>query len=121
MIPKRKPKVRMMPRKEDAPILCPGHGKWLRGCVCALVDVDGFTPLGSPMKHECTGRMEAHHDTTRGAGGGDDQQVPLCALGHTQVHGGYTFKVDLTQLAADYWKASPHGIKYRREHDTAMR
>lgn len=117
MIPKRRTRPRMMAPKEDAPIVCPGHGQYVRGFVCALAGLKGKTPLGTEMVHECFGRMEGHHVKTRGAGGGDDQQAPLCALGHSQVHGGYTFPVDLEKLAAELWKLSPHGKKYRSEHD----
>lgn len=56
--------------------------------------------------------MEAHHVTTRGAGGGDEQLAPLCSLAHQLIHDGCGFNVDLAKIAADLWKASPHRQKY---------
>ena len=36
----------------------------------------------------CMGRVEAHHTTTRGAGGSDYKALPLCAKHHSAA-GGY--------------------------------
>lgn len=116
-IPKRRKAPRMMPVKEDAPISCPGHSKFVRGFECALMGAEVTSPLGTVEYHECCGRMESHHVETRGAGGGDEQQVPLCAKAHALVHSGYRFKVDLALLASLLWKQSPHGQKWRREHE----
>ncbi len=74
--------------------------------------------------HVCSGKMEAHHVVSRGAGGGDEQVVPLCAGAHYDGHlrGWETFAkdfgVDLTAIAAEFWKQSPHGVRYRAEHPT---
>jgi hypothetical protein len=63
--------------------------------------------------------MEAHHVTTRGAGGGDETAVPLCSDAHKRVHdmGVISFqaryKVDLDSIAAKLWEISPHGKRYR--------
>jgi len=109
MIPKRKKRAKMGLRASSV-IKCAGHLKWVRGheCLCA-----------GKWGHECAGRIEAHHVTSRGAGGGDEQVVPLCTLAHGIVHqmGGSSFaasfKLDLAATAADLWKHSPHGQRYR--------
>ena len=107
MIPKRSKRPKMGVRQPDK-IVCPGHCKWTRGHECAVAGKIGTAPLGSPFKHECQGRMEAHHVESRGAWGGDEQVVPLCTLAHANIHGGCTFPVDLAKLAAELWQASPH-------------
>lgn len=119
MIPRRRTRPRMMAPKEDAPISCPGHDKWVRGLVCCALGRVMINPLGkSGGVHECQGRMEAHHETTRGAGGGDDALIPLCLLAHAQHHNGCTFVgLDQPSTAADCWRASPHGQKYRRQQE----
>lgn len=119
MIPQRRKRPKMMAPKEDAPISCPGHDKWVRGLVCAALGRVMINPLGTPAgKHECVGRMEAHHETTRAAGGGDDKLIPFCTLAHLQHHNGSTFVgLDQEATAADCWRASPHGQKYRREQE----
>lgn len=93
------------------------HGKWIRThFVCAFAGLTGKTPLGKEIVHECQGRIESHHVETRGAGGGDEQQIPLCHLGHTQHHNGYWFPLDQEQMAAELWKADTyHRQKYERE------
>lgn len=114
VIPKRRTRPKMGVRQPDK-IVCPGHGKYVRGFECALAGKRGIGPLGTPIgAHECQGRMEAHHVTTRGAGGGDEQLAPLCSLGHRLIHHGCSFDVDLEKIAADLWKASPHRIKYEQ-------
>ena len=119
MLPQRRKRPRMQAPKEDAPISCPGHDKWTRGLVCCALGRMAISPLGREMgRHECQGRMEAHHETTRGAGGGDDKLIPFCALAHEQHHRGYKFVgLDQEATAADCWKNSPHGQKYRREQE----
>lgn len=119
-LPKRRTRPRMMAPKEDAPICCPGHDKWVRGLVCCALGRMAISPLGREMgKHECQGRMEAHHETTRGAGGGDDKLIPLCALAHGQHHLGYVFAgLDQAEVSAACWKASPHRITWERKQQT---
>lgn len=117
MIPKRRKREKMMAPKEDAAIRCPGQGQWVRGHECAAAGRRVISPLGRDLGiHKCMGRMEAHHAKTRGAGGGDDKQVPLCSLAHKQHHDGCTFGIDFEKLAAELWRVSPHGKKYRLEH-----
>jgi hypothetical protein len=111
MIPKRKKKLRMGLR-ESSKITCPSHCRWVRGFEYCVAGKRGVGPLGTGIgTHECEGRMEAHHVRSRGAGGGDEQVVPLCALAHKNLHDGCCFDVDLPAVAADLWKASPHRLK----------
>lgn len=117
MIKRRKPKKMMQP-KESAPIACPGHLQYVRGYECVFEGLVGKTPTGKDTEpHECMGKIAAHHVKSRGAGGGDEQVVPLCTLAHSQQHGGYKYPVDLKALADKLWLMSPHGIKWRRENE----
>lgn len=96
---------------------CPGHMKWVRGHTC-VIEGRG--------EHVCYGRMEAHHVVSRGAGGGDEQVVPLCAHAHGDGHlrGWETFAkefgVDLPAIAALFWKQSPHRLKYEQSHNNPL-
>lgn len=110
MLKRRKaPKMNL---KEPTIIKSEGHKKFVRGFMCAVAN----------RGDDCFGKMHAHHVTTRGAGGGDEQVVPLCAKHHDEIHtrGQNTFaaayKVDLEKLAKQLWKASSHRIKYEKEH-----
>ena len=115
MIPKRLKRPRMQAPKPEAPIICPGHKKWTRGMECCVSGVLGVGPLGTGIgRHECCGRMHAHHVRSVGAGGGDSQVVPVCALAHKNIHDGCCFDVDLGEIAKKLWDVSPHGIKFRR-------
>lgn len=113
MFIQRKKRERSGIRDGDGPIRCVGHMKYVRGFMCAAAD------RGSA----CSGKTHAHHVTTRGAGGGDDETVPLCAKHHDEIHmkGTETFaaayKTDLAALAKQLWNSSPHGVAYRREHE----
>ncbi len=61
----------------------------------------------------CYGRIDPHHVTTRGAGGGDETCIPLCRGHHIEIHaiGVETFAkkhgLDLLEKAALLWKKSP--------------
>lgn len=116
MIPKRRTRPRMMAPKEDAPIVCTGHGKWVRGhecCVAGLITINALGTVIGP--HVCKGRIESHHVKTRGAGGGDEQQVPMCSLAHESHHKGHVFRgIDLALLAKRLWQTSPHRVAYER-------
>ncbi len=98
--------------REPSVIKSEGHCKFVRGFICAVAN------RGS----ECVGKMHAHHVTTRGAGGGDETCVPLCAKHHDEIHvkGVDTFaaayKVDLPKLASQLWKSSRHRIRYEQDH-----
>lgn len=116
MLPKRR-KHRTMNVQAPDRVICPGQGKYVRGFECVLIGKRGIGPLGTGIGvHECEGRMEAHHDPSRGAGGGDHQQVPLCAKGHRNVHDGCSFEgVSFSKIGAALWKQSPHRLKFERE------
>jgi hypothetical protein len=121
VIPKRRTRPRMMAPKEDAPIKCPGHMKWVRGHECLAAGKLGVGPLGTGIGyHECEGRIEAHHVTSRGAGGGDEQVVPLCSLAHKNVHDGCCFEMNMRATAIALWNASPHGKQYRMQEQTRL-
>ena len=70
------------------------------------------------------GRCDPHHVKTRGAGGDDSQVVPLCRRHHNQLDswgiGQETFqdiyKVNLLELATEYWRLSPHRRKWEQAH-----
>jgi len=121
LIPKRKKRAKMGLR-ESTVIKCAGHLQWVRGheCLCAgkmdrVVVGDDY----ALVPHECFGKIEAHHVVSRGAGGGDEQVVPLCSKAHADGHkmGWETFqkryRVDLASTAAELWKLSPAGKRYR--------
>lgn len=119
---RRKPE-RMMPPKEGAPISCRPHLQWVAGHYCCIA---GRVAIEGPMKgqqHVCEGRIDPHHVKTRGAGGGDEQVAPLCRLAHSQLDSpGWSqplferaYSIDLANIAADLWKRSPHGQRYRNE------
>lgn len=123
---KRRKFPRMMPPKEGAPISCRGHRQWVAGhycCIAGRVAVDG------PMKgqqHECFGRIDPHHTTTVGAGGGDETVVPLCRRAHDQLDSpGWSqplferaYQIDLAALAAKLWRESRHRITYERKQQS---
>lgn len=119
ILPKRHKRAKMGVREPNR-IECPAHLKWVRGheCLCAGHGRFGF---------ECKGRIEAHHQRTRGAGGGDDQAVPLCAFHHALLDSpGWSqkrmeeeWKVDFEQTAAQLWLVSEHGKRWRREREKA--
>ena len=77
--------------------------------------------------YPCQGSVEAHHVKTRGAGGGDNQTVPLCSYHHAQLDSPAwsqplfegRYGLDLHAIAARLWGNSPHGIKYRRDSERA--
>ena len=113
-LPKRKKPARMGVR-ESSVIHCPSHTKWVRGHECAVA--------GRAPERPCWGRIEAHHVRTRGAGGGDEQVVPLCQGHHAQLDSPawsstrfeQVYKIDMAGMAADLWRVSKHGIKWRIE------
>jgi len=77
------------------------YPKWLREMPCAVCAF-----IGEVQKT----RTEAHHTTSRGAGGGDDTAAPTCKAHHQQYHvlGRKSFKqkygVDLPAIAGQLWK-----------------
>lgn len=121
-LPRRRKRERMMPPKADAPISCRGHLQWVRSkFVCLLADK---VRLDTGEPHACWGGIDAHHSKTRGAGGGDETVVPVCRGAHTLLDSpGWSqtlveqrFGIEPMEVtAADLWKASPHGQRYRNE------
>lgn len=111
-IPKRRRKPRML-HKDETVIRCPSHLQWVRGANCIAYNRDAKFP--------CQGNIEAHHVKTRGAGGGDEQVVPICQFHHTQLDSpGWSskrfdeyYRLSQADTAVALWKVSPHGIKYR--------
>lgn len=111
---RRRKKKKSGIRDADQPIDCSGHRQHVRGFECAL---EGKTD------RDCFGKLHAHHSRSKGAGGGDDTCVPLCATHHDYVHTrgqeaverdtGVRFK----KLAEQLWRQSPQAIKWRFEHD----
>lgn len=118
-LPKRRHRPPMGLRSSTV-IRCPGHLKWVRGHECAVAK--------SRAHGDCSDRIEAHHvrEGAHGQGIGqkpdDSTAVPLCAAAHQRGHsiGWQTFEslygVSLAKIAEDLWKASPHGVKWRREN-----
>lgn len=111
---KRRKRERTRPPRTDR-VRCPGHLQWVRGHECAVAGLaDAF--------NRCVGRIETHHVKTRGAGGGDDQVIPLCTRHHGQLDSpGWSarrfeeyFGIDMKKIAADLWQYSPRGQAYRR-------
>lgn len=114
MMPARKKRPKMGVR-ESSVIECHGHQQWVRNTfACAIAGHEG---------HECNGKNHFHHMKTRGAGGGDETGVPLCPAAHDEWHktGRDSFKakygIDLDKMAAHLWQVSPHGRKWRLEHE----
>ncbi len=109
---KRRKRVRCGIREESR-VSCRPHLQWVRGFPCLVNNAD------------CWEKIDAHHVRTRGAGGGDEQVVPLCRFHHGQLDSpGWSqkkfqehYKLDMATTAADLWERSPHGRKYRREHE----
>ena len=115
--PKRIKRPRMGVR-ESGRIECPGHLRFVRGFECSCK---------SHARFPCEGRIEAHHQVTRGAGGGDEQAVPLCAFHHSLLDSpGWSQKrlaaecsVDFERVAAHLWKISPHRLAWERKRSAA--
>lgn len=110
---KRRKAPRMNVRQKDG-ISCRSHIQYVNGCLCLIAGKNG---------HVCGGIMHPHH-VRKGTHTGmsqkpdDSEVVPLCAVAHEEVHHGHdTFEakygVNLTAAAADTWRQSPAGIRYR--------
>ena len=63
------------PRQKSISVKDPAHLDYIRSLPCTV----GTT-------HGCFGRIVAHHDPTKGAGGHDRAVVPLCWLHHSEIH-----------------------------------
>lgn len=126
MIPRRKKRPKMGLREATA-IKCQAHLQWVRGHECLCSGKMDRVVIGDDyalVPHECVGKIEAHHVTSRGAGGGDEQVVPLCSKAHADGHrmGWETFQkrysLPLTSIAFAMWKRSPAGRRYRLGKET---
>lgn len=118
MFLKRRKRERFNSREPEQ-IRSESHLQWVRGHECCIAGRPG---------HECRGRIESHH-VREGSNGGmglkcdDSEAVPLCADGHSLGHtmGWQSFQraflVNLPAIAADLWRRSPAGIKYRRARE----
>lgn len=118
----RLPKKRPKKARRTESLRCPGHLSFLRQHECSIAGrSSGKRQWGNAVVeygHVCQGRIEAHHVTTRGAGGGDDTAVPLCSGAHADLHniGIETFEkryaVDLAQIAEGLARISPALKRY---------
>ncbi len=126
-IPKRRKRERLGVR-ESSVIRCAGHLKWVRGCECAVAGKITY-PADKLVcvPHICSDRIEAAHVRTGTDGGtsmkpGDNWTLPLCSEAHKRQHqiGERSFEIayqiDMKAIAAKLWDISPHGRKYRSEH-----
>ena len=109
--------------REEPQIRCPSHLKWVRGheCACSI-------PVAYGTVGWCSSKIEAAHVRTGTDGGmalkpGDNWVIPLCsyhhAIQHKQGEPGFekTFKISMKSIAMELWLKSPHGIKWRKEHE----
>ena len=102
-------------------VISPGHLQWVRGFPCTVAAIFG--------PNACNGRVQSHHVKTRGAGGGDDQVVPLCVLHHAQLDSpGWSsrrfeavYGIDMKRIAAWLWdRDTRHRLAWERKVE-AMR
>ena len=86
----------MIPKSK--PIESPGHCTWVKQFGCTVQNQD------------CFGIIETHHVKTKGAGGGDEQVIPLCTKHHKEWHdnGRKTFakrySINAEEIAAKLWR-----------------
>lgn len=115
-LPQRRKRERMGVREPDR-IICPAHLAFVRRLECTCKD----------HSRRCVGRIEAHHQKTRGAFGGDEQAIPLCVMHHALLDSpNWSQKrledecgLDFAQVAEGLWRISPAGIKYRNDRRAA--
>lgn len=111
---RRKPKP--MGLSEPNVIRCPGHLKWIRGFDC------------SASNWLCKSAIEAAHVRTGTDGGtgmkpSDCWTIPLCRYHHAEQHdlGEWLFEkkydINMKRIAEQLWALSPHGKKWRSEHE----
>jgi hypothetical protein len=118
-LPKRKKREPMGVRAE-AQIRCPQHLAWVRQCFrCAVTE--------GRAVHECFGKIEAAHvrggtDGGMGVKPSDCFVIPLCSAAHREQHnvGEAEFQriygINMRRIADSLWLKSPHGRRYRAEH-----
>lgn len=132
MMPARKKRPKMGVR-ESSVIRSPGHLQWIRGheCVCAEKtypkEMEGVLRF---IRHKCEGRIQAMHVRIGTDGGtamkpGDNWTIPGCESAHAEQHqiGEQSFEkrygVKMKEIAEKLWNLSPHGRKWRLEHEQA--
>ena len=100
------PRLRQKPRKrrfikDGQRVRSAKHLNWVRKHFCAVSDTQHM------------GGYEAHHVKTKGAGGGDEWAICLCAGHHREIHdiGRQSFAarhaVDLDVMAREFAEKSP--------------
>jgi len=112
----RRRKKQKMGLRESAVIRCPAHLAFVRSHECAV-------------KNEfCSDRIEAAHVRIGTDGGtslkpSDCYTIALCSYHHRaqHQHGEATFahhyKINMKEIAADLWRRSPAGIRYRKAQE----
>lgn len=71
------------------------------------------------LGQSCSGPVQAHHVSSRGAGGSQKDMVPLCAAHHALLHSmgkgsfGHRFMVDLEAESAALWEEWCGGGEHR--------
>lgn len=120
MMPARKKRPKMGVR-ESSVIRSPGHLQWIRGHECCVA---------KQCEYGCEGRIQAAHVRCETDGGtalkpSDKYTVPLCASHHAIQHliGEPEFEkrygIKMKEIAEKLWNLSPHGRKWRLEHEQA--
>ena len=112
--PKRK-RPKMGVRQSDK-IDCPGHRRYVKSLECVCRHHPAI---------KCDGPMDPHHQRTRGAGGGDDEVVPLCRRHHSlldspnwsQKRLEAECKVDFAEIAAGLWRTGKAAQRYRKRRE----
>lgn len=119
--PKSIPRVRTKPRRVKA-IKCRPHINWvLENYGCALT---GLICKSTGKPHKCWGPLDPHHTPTRGAGGGDNNIVPLCRGAHSLVDSPdwsekrveKEYGVEFRPMGDQLWQISPPARVYRLSH-----
>ena len=117
-IPKRRRQARMA-HKDETVIRCPSHLAWVRGHECSIAGREHHMCSWPPVEaaHVRTGT-----DGSMAKKPSDCWAIPLCSDGHARQHKiGETsfeaqYKINMKAIAAELWRTSPHGIKYRATH-----
>lgn len=116
-LPQRRKRERMGVR-EPSRIDCPGHRRYVKSLECLCRNHPTI---------KCELPMDPHHVRTRGAGGGDEQVVPLCRRHHNLLDSpNWSQKrleaecgVDFEKVAEGLWRVSPAGIRWRKAQEKA--
>lgn len=108
MLPRKLPK----PKRRETVVRSAGHLRFVRSHACS---VHGCIATDIEAAHVRTGT-----DGAMGAKPGDDWTLSLCATHHALQHAKgerwfqATYRIDMKALAAEFWRASPHGARKRR-------